>query len=203
MDTSLLHYVVQLRRPWLDDVMILASALAAGGFVWIVLAVIASVFPAYRAAAWRLLLTIGFTLLISDYILKPIFDRPRPFETIADFPLIDARPASSSFPSGHAARAVAAAGSRLLPGAGWVLWPFALVVGLSRVYIGVHWPTDVIAGALLGLPCAWFVLGGRRWAPGNPAGLPPPYVPWGRPPPRLRRYGGQPSRRDTRGVYQP
>ena len=179
MDTSLLHYVVQLRRPWLDDVMILVSALAAGGFVWIVLVLIASVFPRYRAGAWRMLLTIGFTFFITDVVLKPIFDRARPFEALPTFQLIDARPAGASMPSGHTARAVAAAiaGSRMLPGAGWVLWPFAVVVGLSRVYIGVHWPTDVIAGALLGLPCAWFVLGGRRWASGNPAGLPPPYGP--------------------------
>ena len=162
-----MHYVVQLRTPWLDDVMILASALAAGGFLWIVLALIASVYPRYRAHAWRLLLTIGFSLLVSDYILKPIFDRPRPFVAIADLPVIDGKPASSSMPSGHAARAVAAsiAATRMMPAAGWLLWPFAALVMASRVYIGVHWPSDVIVGAVVGLACAWFVLGGR--APGR------------------------------------
>ncbi|MGE0865754.1 MAG: phosphatase PAP2 family protein, partial [Vicinamibacterales bacterium] len=116
-DSALLHYVVQLRTPWLDDVMILASALAAGGFLWIVLALIASVYPRYRADAWRLLLVIGFSLVITDVVMKPIFDRPRPFTAIPDLPVIDGKPASSSMPSGHAARAIAAsiAATRMMP----------------------------------------------------------------------------------------
>ena len=146
--------------------MIFASAVGAGGFLWIAFALIAMVFPARRAAAWRLLMVVGFTLVVTDYIVKPIVDRPRPFVVIADLPVIDGKPASPSFPSGHAGRAVAGAiaGSRVLPGAGWVLWPVGLTIAVSRVYIGVHWPTDVVAGALVGLACAWFVLGGRETA---------------------------------------
>ena len=163
MDTSLLHYVIQLRRPWLDDVMIFASALGSAGFVWWMFALIASVFPARRAAAWRLLLVLGFTFALNDYLLKPIVARPRPFEVIADLRVIDAKPTSPSFPSGHAAMAIAGAiaGARMLPGAGWVLWPLAAIVAASRVYSGVHWPSDVVAGLALGLACAWFVLAGR------------------------------------------
>ncbi len=143
--------------------MILASALAAGGFLWIALALIASVYPRYRADAWRLLLVIGFSVVITDYVMKPIFDRPRPFTAIADLPVIDGKPASSSMPSGHAARAIAAsiAATRMMPAAGWLFWPFAALVMVSRVYIGVHWPSDVIVGAITGLACAWVVLGGR------------------------------------------
>jgi undecaprenyl-diphosphatase len=146
----------------LDDVMVFASAIGAAGFVWWTLALITGVFPARRPAAWRLLLAIGFTFLISDYVLKPIFDRPRPFEAIPALEVIDARPATPSFPSGHAAMAVAGAiaGSRMLAPAGWVLWPLGAIVAISRVYVGVHWPSDVAAGALVGLACAWFVLGG-------------------------------------------
>jgi undecaprenyl-diphosphatase len=162
-DTALLHHVIQLRRPWLDDVMVFAGALGSAGFVWWVMALVTAVFPARRAAAWRLLLAIGFTVLVNDYVLKPLFDRPRPFESIPALPVVDAKPITSSFPSGHAAMAVAGAmaGSRMLPGTGWILWPVGVIVAVSRVYVGVHWPTDVIAGAAVGLAGAWLVLGAK------------------------------------------
>jgi undecaprenyl-diphosphatase len=163
LDTSLLHYVIQLRRPWLDDVMLLASALGAGGFIWWVTAVITMVFPNKRAAAWRMLLAGVFTWMISEYALKPTVDRARPFEIDSSIVVIDAKPTTGAFPSGHAAMAVAfaVAGSRMMLGSQLIWWPLAAIVAVSRVYIGVHWPSDVIAGAVLGFAVAWFVLGGR------------------------------------------
>jgi membrane-associated phospholipid phosphatase len=164
LDAALLHQVIQLRRPWLDDLMILASALGAGGFIWIIYGSIAGIFPANTAAMWRLWLAIAVTFIVVDDVVKPFFERPRPFEVMTEITLIDARPDSPSFPSGHAAMAVAGAlaGSRILPFSGAMLWPLAAVVALSRIYLGVHWPTDVLAGGLMGLAIAWFILGGRR-----------------------------------------
>ena len=163
LDAALLDYVIQLRRPWLDDLMVLASALGAGGFIWIIFAAIAGIFPAHTKAMWRLWLALGLSFLLVDDVLKPMFDRARPFD-VREIQLIDARPNTPSFPSGHAAMAAAGAlaGSRMIPAAGWVLWPFTALVVISRVYLGTHWPSDVAAGAVIGLATAWFVLGGRR-----------------------------------------
>lgn len=161
-DAAVLDSVMQLRRPWLDDLMVLASALGAGGFVWIIFGAIAGIFPNHTAAMWRLWLAVGVAFLIVDDVVKPLFERPRPFEVVA-VTLIDAQPTSPSFPSGHAAMAAAGAlaGTRMLPGAGLALWPLATLVIVSRLYLGVHWPTDVLAGAVLGFAVAWLVLGGR------------------------------------------
>jgi undecaprenyl-diphosphatase len=166
LDQSLLHHVIQLRRPWLDDVMLLASALGAAGFIWWVTALITMVFPNKRAAAYRMLLAVVFTWAVNEFALKPLIDRERPFTADPAIVVIDARPATASFPSGHAAMAVAGAitGARIVPISGWLWWPLAAIVAISRVYIGVHWPTDVVGGALIGLACAWFVLGGRHTA---------------------------------------
>jgi undecaprenyl-diphosphatase len=171
MDSSLLHYVIQLRRPWLDDVMLLSSAIGAGAFIWWVTAVIAAVFPEKRAAAWRMILAISFTWAVSEFVLKPGFDRPRPYEVDTSIAVLEGKPDTRAFPSGHAAMSVAGAvaGSRLIPYSAWFWWPFAAVIAVSRVYLGVHWPSDVIAGALLGLITSWFVLGGRMIRPHRPS----------------------------------
>lgn len=148
--------------------MLLASAIGAAGFIWWVTALITAVFPQKRAAAWRMLLAVGLTYAINDFALKPIFDRARPFQVDASITLIDTRPVTSSFPSGHTAMAVAGAvaGSQLLSRSAWVWWPLAAVVAVSRVYLGVHWPSDVVAGAVVGLGVSVFVLG--RLSPQKP-----------------------------------
>jgi undecaprenyl-diphosphatase len=122
--------------------MLLASALGAAGFIWWITALITMVFPARRAAAWRVILAILFTFAVTEYALKPLVNRPRPFAADPAIVVIDARPQTGSFPSGHAAMAAAGAlaGSRMIPGSAWVWWPLAAVIAVSRVYIGVHWP---------------------------------------------------------------
>jgi undecaprenyl-diphosphatase len=164
VDESLFVTIVTSRTPLLDSLMPVVSDLGRSAFIWLAIAAIASVYPTRRMAAWRLVLAVGLTSLIVNAGFKPLVDRARPFDVLPDVRVIDTRSTSASFPSGHAANAFAGAlaAGRLLPGGRAAFWALAALIAVSRVYVGVHWPTDVVAGALIGLACGWFALGGRR-----------------------------------------
>lgn len=126
-----------------------------------------------RRSAWKAgALTLSFALLTAlDYGTKALFHRPRP----ELWPHL--QPAGFSFPSGHALFSVgfygmiAALGllraGRRARGWGWTLWGlFALAIGLSRLVLGVHWATDVLAGWAAGGLILWTVVAAmKRWRP--------------------------------------
>jgi membrane-associated phospholipid phosphatase len=123
--------------------MAAAAALAVGGGA-----------RGRRAAAGGLA-AVAATSAVVNLVIKPVAHRRRPDRAGASVP--SARhvpmPASRSFPSGHsaAAMAFAAAASRWVPGAGAPLYALAALVSYSRVHTGVHFPGDVVGGALIGL----------------------------------------------------
>ena len=162
-DASLLTAVVQHRTLWLDDVMVFFSVIGNRGVLWLVLAAAGLLFTDRKPEAWRLALTMLCTYLVVDVALKAAFGRPRPYDVLGGLQLLINRPDSSSFPSTHAALGIAGAlaGARLFPGARWILWPLGILIGISRLYVGVHWPSDVAGGMLAGAAIAWFVIGGR------------------------------------------
>ena len=130
--------------------------------------------PRGRCAAVLGLSCVATTATFVNVVVKPIGRRRRPDRAGAEVPAarqVDL-PGSRSFPSGHTAAAVAFATgvSRVLPVAGAPLHALAAAVGYSRVHTGVHYPGDVIAGALLGAMIADVTAASlsRRLAPGSP-----------------------------------
>jgi membrane-associated phospholipid phosphatase len=102
---------------------------------------------------------IAFTATVAEtYIIKYIVNRPRPYTTYRDLkPLGDEK--SRSFPSGHTSSAFSTAMSLSLNYPKWYVavpvFAWASATGYSRMYLGVHYPTDVLAGAALGVGTAW------------------------------------------------
>lgn len=142
--------------------------------------------PRATVAAFAAVAAAGVTVTI----LKELFDRARPPDSGVD--AVGVIPASASFPSGHAATAFAAAVAvgMFYPRLRRPLLALAAVVALSRVYLGVHYATDVLAGSalgvLLGLLAGWTV---RAVAPG-PTALEPSPAPAGTSFAPLRRSRG-------------
>lgn len=129
---------------------------------------LALVFRGRWAATYQVIMAIGLATLLADFAAKPIVSRHRPFVTFSAVEVLSKPQRSGSFPSTHAAASFAAAfaASRVFPELRVAFWLLATLVAVARVYVGVHYPLDVIAGALIGVACAAFAVGGSRWRRG-------------------------------------
>ncbi len=149
-----------LRCTFLDYVMAFFSYAAQGGIIWIILGAALLCFRKTRAAGVMLLAAILFSWLLGDYVIKPLVQRPRPFRQNPDFVLFIKTPKGYSFPSGHST--VAAAATTVLLAThrriGLAALFTALLVMFSRLYNYVHFPSDVLCGAVLGVCCALLIL---------------------------------------------
>ena len=157
IEFSILGWFQTLHAPLPDRLAVTLSALVNGGLIWILLTAAMLLFPKTRRAGLAMALALLLFHLLGNWGIKPLVARPRPCDLNAAVPLLVDRPHGYSFPSGHTASSFACA---------FALWfqrsrlrvpalVFAAVMGLSRLYLYVHFPTDVLAGALFGLLLGW------------------------------------------------
>jgi len=156
LDAAVYQAVADTPTPQLDEPMRRLSDLANRSKLWLVLAIVVAAVGGRRGrrAALTGVAALGINAIVVNIVVKLGVNRPRPDRDTARVPPERhvAMPTSSSFPSGHTASgfafATAVAGSA--PGAAAPLRALAALVGYSRVHTGVHYPLDVLAGALIG-----------------------------------------------------
>lgn len=165
-DTQLVIWITAHQAAWLDPVMLALTWAGRRGAIWIALAgLIAWRQPRRLGGLWQLLLALVFVWIVVDLAAKPATNRARPFVQNPLVTVVGDRPASHSFPSGHAATAFAGA---LIVGRMWrrgrpALIGLAALTALSRVYLGVHYVSDIAAGALIGVAVASLATSTTWW----------------------------------------
>lgn len=163
IDSSILLWIQEvLRYAWLSKLMVVYTKAGDSGLLWITISAFLLCFKRTRRAGILALLAMLLGLCLNNFLLKTIVARPRPWLTIPELrPLIEP-PDPHSFPSGHTCAAFAAAGIWfcMLPKRweGIAALFVATIMGFSRLYVGVHYPSDVLGGACMGLFCAYFIL---------------------------------------------
>lgn len=159
LDASLLLAIQSLRLDWLDPLVEFYTTLGNAGALWIVLSLILLCRKSTRKAGAAGLLALALGFVCTNVVLKHLVGRARPWLDVPGLiPLVEEGD-PNSFPSGHttAALAAAVAWARSLPRkwVGGLVVGAAVCMGLSRLYVGVHYPSDVLAGALVGAACGW------------------------------------------------
>ena len=153
-DLSILDALQGCRIPFLDRVLSAVTHLGDHGIFWILFALALLCIPRTRRLGVCVALALILDLLLCNVLIKPLVARPRPYALREIELLIDA-PKDFSFPSGHAAAAFAAASALALRRSRLTVPALllALVICFSRLYLYVHYPTDVLAGIFLGCLC--------------------------------------------------
>ena len=165
-DEQVLVWIAQhVRSGLLDPLMKVYTQLGDAGMLFIALGLVLLLFKSTRKAGFSALCAMIIGLVVVNFTIKPLVSRPRPWLVIQNFVNLVPEKDPNSFPSGHtnAAFAFALAVCMSAPKRWMKITAvcMAVVMGLSRLYVGVHFPSDVLVGALIGALCglagAWVV----------------------------------------------
>ena len=156
----------QLHGSILDPFMVFITKLGDAGALWIILCIVLICFKKTRRAGVAALAALAVSFVLSQCVLKPLFMRARPFEVIEGIKLLILPPRGSSFPSSHTVTSFATAVTLFLVNKrfGTCAVLVASLIALSRIYLCVHFSSDVIFGAVLGVIIGFFAykIGGKN-----------------------------------------
>jgi len=151
IDFQILDFIQNhMRCAFLDTVMPLVTMLGNGGFIWLFLTCLLLCMKTHRKRGIMLLSGLAAGFLVVSLILKPLVARPRP-SWLLEIPLLITNPMDFSFPSGHTASSFIAAFllTAYRPRLGFIVLPIAALIAFSRLYLYVHFPSDILVSILL------------------------------------------------------
>ena len=155
LDNTIVEKIARIPTPFLNRIMVIFTKLGNGAFIWwITLCFPFLLMKKYRATGVYLTLALGVTFVLGEIIIKHIIGRMRPSSKLDDDELIIKRPKDYPFPSGHTASSFTAFTVILLrcPFYFWLpVLLVAVIIGFSRMYLRVHYLSDVVCGAALGI----------------------------------------------------
>ena len=161
MDQGILLWIQDvLRNDFLTPIFTFITRLGDAGAIWIVISIGLLFHQKTRKIGIMALCSLVAAFIIDNMILKNLIGRIRPYEMLSGLECLIDKPNDFSFPSGHTGSSFAVA-SILLLGLpkkyGIPAMILAALIGFSRLYVGVHYPTDVLCGAIIGIMIACIV----------------------------------------------
>lgn len=156
IDTSIILIISNyLHNSVLDKLMVLITSLGNGGTIWIIISIAMLSSKKYRKVGIMALTAVALTAIFGEGILKHLIRRLRPFASIQTLNVIIKKPLTYSFPSGHTAASFAAAGviGKHIKKYKLEVYILASLIAFSRIYLFVHYPSDILGGIILGILC--------------------------------------------------
>lgn len=153
MEMEILYAIQGLHRDWLDPVMIFLSAIGEAGFIWILVSIVLAAWPRTRWCGLAMMASMLLSFLLGNCLLKNVFARQRPYTVDTSIKILVPFPSDYSFPSGHTLNSVTAAVTIFLyyPKPGIAALLLAGAIAFSRLYLFVHYPSDILGGIILGV----------------------------------------------------
>jgi undecaprenyl-diphosphatase len=161
IDVKMLNLInKKFRYAILDKIMPLITAMGNGGIVWVIISICLMNSKHYRVEGYMIITSLIVTTIIGEGLIKHVIKRTRPFDNMKENKLLISKPITYSFPSGHTASSFAAAGILIMMDnqLSILVVILASLIAFSRIYLNVHYPTDVVIGIILGLLCSRLVI---------------------------------------------
>ena len=164
MEIHILDMIQNLRTPIGDVVVPLITRLGDAGIIWIILTVLLLIIPKTRKTGVIMMAALLADVLLCNVVIKNLVARTRPYEVVDGLKLLIEKQSDYSFPSGHTGSSFASAivlWKELPRKYGVMALIVAVLIAYSRLYVGVHYPSDVLAGVVIGtvlaLVSVWLV----------------------------------------------